>query len=34
MVQTKAMSADEMTRFMQNEVNQWGPTARRIAEQK
>jgi tripartite-type tricarboxylate transporter receptor subunit TctC len=34
MVQTKAMNADEMTRFMQKEVNQWGPTARRIAEQK
>ena len=34
MVQTKAMTPDEMTAFMQREVTQWAPTARRIAEQK
>jgi tripartite-type tricarboxylate transporter receptor subunit TctC len=34
MVQTKAMTPDEMTAFMQREVTQWAPTARRVAEQK
>lgn len=34
MVQTKAMTPDEMTAFMQREVKQWAPTARRIADQK
>jgi hypothetical protein len=34
MVQTKAMTPDEITKFMQHEVAQWAPTARRIAEQK
>jgi tripartite-type tricarboxylate transporter receptor subunit TctC len=34
MVQTKAMTADEATRFMQDEVTKWAPVARRIAEQK
>jgi tripartite-type tricarboxylate transporter receptor subunit TctC len=34
MVQTKAMTPDEMTAFMQREVAQWAPTARRVAEQK
>jgi tripartite-type tricarboxylate transporter receptor subunit TctC len=33
-VQTKAMTPDEFTRFMQNEVNKWAPVARRIADQK
>ena len=30
MVQTKAMTPEEMTAFMQREVAQWAPTARRI----
>jgi tripartite-type tricarboxylate transporter receptor subunit TctC len=34
MVQTKAMSPDEATKFMQTEVNQWAPVARRIVEAK
>ncbi len=34
MVQTRAMTPDEMTEFMQREVAQWAPTARRVAEQK
>ena len=34
MVQTKAMTPDEITKFMQHEVAQWAPTARRISEQK
>ena len=34
MVQTKAMTPDEVTEFMQTEVNQWAPAARRIAETK
>ena len=34
MVQTQAMTPEQMTAFMQREVNQWAPTARRIAEQK
>jgi tripartite-type tricarboxylate transporter receptor subunit TctC len=34
MVQTQAMTPAQMTAFMQSEVNQWAPTARRIAEQK
>ena len=34
MVQTKAMTPEEMTAFMQREVGLWAPTARRIAEQK
>lgn len=34
MVQTRAMSPEQMTAFMQREVAQWAPTARRIAEQK
>jgi tripartite-type tricarboxylate transporter receptor subunit TctC len=32
MVQTKAMSPDEATRFMQSEVSRWAPVARRIAD--
>ncbi len=34
MVQTKAMSPDQMTAFMQREMNLWAPTARRVAAQK
>jgi tripartite-type tricarboxylate transporter receptor subunit TctC len=34
MVQTEAMTPEEMTAFMQREVNQWAPTARRISETK
>ena len=34
MVQTKAMTPEEMTAFMQRKVGLWAPTARRIAEQK
>ena len=34
MVQTQAMTPEQMTAFMQREVNQWAPTARRIAETK
>ena len=34
MVQTRAMTPEEMTAFMQREVTQWAPTARRITEQK
>ena len=34
MVQTKAMTADEATRFMQDEVTKWAPVARRVADQK
>jgi tripartite-type tricarboxylate transporter receptor subunit TctC len=34
LVQTKAMTPDEFTRFMQDEVNKWAPVARRIADQK
>ena len=34
MVQTKAMTPEAMTTFMQREVAQWAPTARRVAEQK
>jgi tripartite-type tricarboxylate transporter receptor subunit TctC len=34
MVQTKAMSPAEMTAFMQREINQWAPVAKRISEQK
>ena len=30
--QTQAMTPEQMTAFMQREVNQWAPTARRIAE--
>jgi hypothetical protein len=33
-VQTEAMTPDQITAFMQREVNQWAPTARRIAETK
>ena len=33
MVQTKAMTPEQITAFMQREVDQWAPTARRIAEQ-
>jgi hypothetical protein len=28
------MTPEQMTAFMQREVNQWAPTARRIAETK
>jgi tripartite-type tricarboxylate transporter receptor subunit TctC len=34
MVQTEAMTPEQMTAFMQREVNQWAPTARRISETK
>jgi tripartite-type tricarboxylate transporter receptor subunit TctC len=34
MVQTRAMTPEQMTAFMQSEINQWAPTARRVAEQK
>jgi tripartite-type tricarboxylate transporter receptor subunit TctC len=34
MVQTRAMTPEGMTAFMQREVAQWAPTARRVAEQK
>ena len=34
MVQTQAMTPEQMTAFMQTQVNQWAPTARRIAEAK
>ena len=34
MVQTEAMTPEEMTAFVQREVNQWAPTARRISETK
>jgi tripartite-type tricarboxylate transporter receptor subunit TctC len=34
MVQTKAMTPDQMTAFMQSEINQWAPTARRISQTK
>jgi tripartite-type tricarboxylate transporter receptor subunit TctC len=34
MVQTRAMTPEAMTAFMQREVTQWAPTARRVAEQK
>ena len=34
MVQTEAMTPEQMTAFMQLEVNQWAPTARRVAETK
>lgn len=34
MVQTKAMTPEQMTAFMQHEIELWTPTARRIAEQK
>ena len=33
MVQTKAMTADEITAYMQSQVKLWTPTARRIAAQ-
>lgn len=33
MVQTRAMSPEQMTAFMQREVNLWAPTARRVAAQ-
>ena len=34
MVQTKPMTADEATAFMQREVNLWAPVARRISDVK
>src|SRR5690242_8212776 len=34
MVQTEAMTPEQITAFMQHELNQWAPTARRIAEAK
>ena len=34
MVQTEAMSPEQITAFMQREVNAWAPTARRISETK
>jgi tripartite-type tricarboxylate transporter receptor subunit TctC len=34
MVQTEVMTPEQVTAFMQREVNQWAPTARRIAEIK
>lgn len=34
MVQTQKMTPEQVTAFMQHEVAQWAPTARRIAEQK
>ena len=34
MVQTQAMTPQQITAFMQREVAQWAPTARRISEQK
>jgi len=34
MVQTKAMTPEEFTAYMQSQVTLWAPTARRIAEQK
>jgi tripartite-type tricarboxylate transporter receptor subunit TctC len=34
MVQTRAMTPEQMTAFMQREIDQWAPTARRVAEQK
>jgi tripartite-type tricarboxylate transporter receptor subunit TctC len=34
MVQTEAMTPEQMTAFMQREVSQWAPTARRISETK
>ena len=34
MVQTQPMTPEQMTAFMQREVDQWAPTARRIAETK
>ena len=34
MVQTQAMTPEQITAFMQREVNQWAPTARRISETK
>jgi tripartite-type tricarboxylate transporter receptor subunit TctC len=33
MVQTQAMTPEQITAFMQREVDRWAPTARRIAEQ-
>jgi tripartite-type tricarboxylate transporter receptor subunit TctC len=34
MVQTKAMTPEEITAFMQREINQWATTARRVADTK
>jgi tripartite-type tricarboxylate transporter receptor subunit TctC len=34
MVQTRAMTPEQMTAFMQREVAQWAPTARRVSETK
>ena len=34
MVQTRAMTPEQMTAFMQREINLWAPTARRVAAQK
>jgi tripartite-type tricarboxylate transporter receptor subunit TctC len=34
MVQTKAMTPEQITAFMQSETDKWAPIARRIAEQK
>jgi tripartite-type tricarboxylate transporter receptor subunit TctC len=34
MVQTRAVTPEQMTAFMQREIDQWAPTARRVAEQK
>jgi hypothetical protein len=34
MVQTQAMTPAQITAYMQNQVSQWAPTARRIAETK
>ena len=34
MVQTQKMTPEQITAFMEHEVAQWAPTARRIAEQK
>ena len=31
---TEAMTPEQITAFMQRELNQWAPTARRIAETK
>ena len=34
MVQTQAMTPEQITAFMQHEITQWAPTARRISETK
>jgi tripartite-type tricarboxylate transporter receptor subunit TctC len=34
MVQTQAMTPEQITAYMQQQVNQWAPTARRISETK